>query len=219
MNVFVNIDDGHYKNVSFIFQLILSFYHSCAEEIMKIKEFIVVEGKDDTTTIKRAVDADTIETNGSAINEETIEKIKRAQETRGVIIFTDPDYPGEKIRKTISEKVPGCKHAFLPKENAIAKNGKGLGVEHASLEAIQNALKDAQIMSDSIKEEITQEDLITAGLIGGAGSKERRIMLGKLLKIGYTNGKQLYKRLMMFQISRQEFAEALAAVIQEENNE
>lgn len=186
---------------------------------MKIKEFIVVEGKDDTATVKRAVDADTIETNGSAINEDTIEKIRRAQETRGVIIFTDPDYPGEKIRKTISERVPGCKHAFLPKENAIAKNGKGLGVEHASIESIQTALKDAQIMSDSIKEEITQEDLITAGLIGGAGSKERRIMLGKFLKIGYTNGKQLYKRLLMFQISRQEFAEALAAVIQEENNE
>lgn len=63
---------------------------------MKIKEFIVVEGRDDTTAIKRAVEADTIETNGSAINQATIEKIKRAQETRGVIIFTDPDYPGEK---------------------------------------------------------------------------------------------------------------------------
>jgi ribonuclease M5 len=219
MNGFVNIDDGHYKNVSFIFQFILIFYHSCAEGKMRIKEFIVVEGKDDTTTIKRAVDADTIETNGSAINEETIEKIKRAQETRGVIIFTDPDFPGEKIRKTIAEKVPGAKHAFLPKEVAIAKNGKGLGVEHASLEAIRNALRDAQTMSESIQEEITQEDLIMAGLVGGPGSKERRIMLGKLLKIGYTNGKQLYKRLMMFQISRQEFAEALAVVIQEEKNE
>ena len=61
----------------------------------------------------RAVDADTIETNGSAVNEATIEKVRRAQETRGVIIFTDPDYPGEKIRKTIAEDVPGCKHAFL----------------------------------------------------------------------------------------------------------
>ena len=209
MNVFVNIDDGHYKNVSIIFQFI---YHLSTEEIMRIKEFIVVEGKDDTTAIKRAVNADTIETNGSAINQETIEKIKRAQETRGVIIFTDPDYPGEKIRKTIAEKVPGCKHAFLPKEAAIAKNGKGLGVEHAQIEAIRNALRDAQIMSEAIKEEITQEDLITAGLIGGSGSKERRIMLGKFLKIGYTNGKQLHKRLMMFQISKQEFAEALAVV-------
>jgi ribonuclease M5 len=219
MNAFVNIDDGHYKNVSNIFQIILFFYHSRTEEIMRIKEIIVVEGKDDTTTIKRAVDADTIETNGSAINQETIEKIKRAQETRGVIIFTDPDFPGEKIRKTIAESVPGCKHAFLPKENAIAKNGKGLGVEHAQVEAIRDALKDAQIMSETIKEEITQEDLILAGLIGGAGSKERRIMLGKLLKIGYTNGKQLYKRLMMFQISKQEFAKALAIVKQEEKND
>jgi ribonuclease M5 len=186
---------------------------------MKIKEVIVVEGKDDTTAIKRAVDADTIETNGSAVNETTIEKIKRVQQTRGVIIFTDPDYPGEKIRKTIAEKVPGCKHAFLPKEAAIAKSGKGLGVEHAAPEAIVEALKDAQMMHEDITEEITQEDLILAGLIGGEGSKERRIFLGKLLKIGYTNGKQLHKRLMMFQISREEFAGAIERMRKEMHNE
>ncbi len=183
---------------------------------MKIKEIIVVEGKDDTTAIKRAVDADTIETNGSAVNEATIDKVRRAQAIRGVIIFTDPDYPGEKIRKTIAASVSGCKHAFLAKEEAIAKTGKGLGVEHASPQAIREALKDAQLMHESISEEITQEDLLSAGLIGGEGAKDRRIMLGKLLKIGYTNGKQLHKRLMMFQISRQEFAEALSVVRQEE---
>ncbi len=187
---------------------------------MKLKEIIVVEGKDDTTAIKRAVDADTIETNGSAVNQATIEKVKRAQETRGVIIFTDPDFPGEKIRKTIAESVPGCKHAFIAKKEAIAKHGKGLGVEHASPEAIREALKDAQVMHEYelFAEEITQEDLITSGLIGGEGAKERRIRLGELLKIGYTNGKQLHKRLMMFQITSQEFAEALAVVRKEEKN-
>lgn len=82
---------------------------------MKIKEIIVVEGRDDTTTIKRAVDADTIETNGSAVSKETIEKVRLAQDTRGVIIFTDPDFPGEKIRKIVSDHVPGCKHAFIKK--------------------------------------------------------------------------------------------------------
>ena len=91
---------------------------------MKIKEIIVVEGKDDTTAVQQAVLADTIETNGSAINEQTIEKIKLAQETRGVIIFTDPDFPGQKIRHTISEQVPGCKHAFIPKEAAIGEARK-----------------------------------------------------------------------------------------------
>ena len=185
---------------------------------MKIKEIIVVEGKDDTTAIKRAVDADTIETNGSAVNQATIEKVKRAQGTRGVIIFTDPDYPGEKIRKTIAGAVPDCKHAFLTKGDALAKSGKGVGVEHASPEAIRAALKGAQFMHEGVSEQITQEDLLTAGLIGGQGAKERRILLGQLLKIGYTNGKQLHKRLMMFQVSRQEFAEALSVVRQEEQN-
>ena len=74
-------------------------------------------------------------------------------------------------------------------------------------------------MHEAIKEEITQEDLITAGLIGGCRFKRKKNKLGKILKIGYTNGKQLHKRLMMFQISKQEFAEALAVVVQEEKDE
>lgn len=185
---------------------------------MKIKEIIVVEGKDDTTAIKRAVDADTIETNGSAISMATIESIKRAQATRGVIVFTDPDFPGQKIRQTITEHVPECKHAFIPKGEALHKHGKGVGVEHASPESIQIALKNAHIMTEEAVEEITQDDLIMAGLMGGIGSKERREKLGKILRIGYANGKQLHKRLMMFQISKEEFSKALLVIRQEEND-
>lgn len=179
---------------------------------MKIKEIIVVEGKDDTTAIKRAVDADTIETNGSAVNGETIEKIKLAQATRGVIILTDPDFPGTRIREIITKNVPNCKHAFIPKEAALHKYGRGVGVEHATPETIRHALKDAHIMSEEAPEEITQEDLIVAGLIGGEGSRERRERLGKTLKIGYTNGKQLHKRLTMFQISKEDFAKAIQSI-------
>lgn len=185
---------------------------------MKIKEIIVVEGKDDTTAVQQAVNADTIETNGSAINGETIEQIKLAQQTRGVIVLTDPDFPGQKIRNTISEKVPGCKHAFIPKEMALHKRGKGVGVEHASPETIRNALRDAQLMQEEAKEIITQEDLITAGLIGGGGAKTRREKLGRLLKIGYTNGKQLHKRLMVFEISKEKFIEAVEVIRKEEHH-
>lgn len=183
---------------------------------MKIKEFIVVEGKDDTRAINRAVDADTIETNGSAVSEETIEKIKLAQEVRGVIILTDPDFPGEKIRKTIAAKVPGCKHAFIAKEDALSENGESVGVEHASPETIRKALKFAQTMVIESREEISKTDLLEAGLLGGPYAKRRREKLGKLLKIGYTNGKQLYQRLKMFQISRSQFEEALNIVLEEE---
>lgn len=183
---------------------------------MKIKEIIVVEGKDDTVAIQRALQADTIETNGSALSATTIEKIKHAQKVRGVIIFTDPDYPGEKIRKTIVEHVPECKHAFIPKHLAKGKQGKSIGVEHATPEVIRAALQHAQRMDIEAEELITKDDLIAAGLIGSSRAKERRERLGELLKIGYTNGKQLHKRLMTFQITKEAFAAAFQTVLQEE---
>lgn len=54
---------------------------------MKVAEIIVVEGKDDTRRIQEVVAADTIETIGSAINDEILTQIEHAQETRGVIIL------------------------------------------------------------------------------------------------------------------------------------
>lgn len=187
--------------------------------LMKIKEIIVVEGKDDTVAVKNAVDADTIETNGSAIGKMVIEQIKLAKERRGVIVLTDPDYPGERIRKIISQKVPGCKHAFLPKKEAISKNGANLGVENASRDAIRLALKEAKEETEEWIEQISQEDLLSFGLIGGKNASSRREQLGDLLKIGFTNGKQLYKRLIMYKITKEEFKEALFQVLKEEENE
>jgi ribonuclease M5 len=84
--------------------------------IFMIKEVIVVEGRDDYIAVKRAVDAEIIITGGYALPKSAMTKIKLASERRGVIIFTDPDYMGERIRRIIAGKVKGCKHAFLPVE-------------------------------------------------------------------------------------------------------
>ena len=48
--------------------------------------------------------------------------------------------------------------------------------------------------------------------------EKARTDIGKILKIGYTNGKQLHKRLMVFEISREAFAEAVKVIRQEEEN-
>ena len=186
---------------------------------LNIQEIIVVEGKDDTTAIKRAVGADTIETNGSAINEATLKRIEHAQKKRGVIVFTDPDYPGRRIRAIIEERVPNVKHAFLAKEKTIAKNGKGLGIEHANDDDIRYALSNVYtVATEALEELITLEDLVVAKLIGHPKSKERRNRLGDILNIGMTNGKQLHKRLIMFQITTEQFAEAIMQIEQEEQN-
>ena len=96
-----------------------------SEAPLTIEEIIVVEGKDDTRRLQEVLDVDTIETIGSAINDEILDQISHAQETRGVIVFTDPDFSGEKIRKTIMEVVPDAKHAFLSRGQAAPSRSKG----------------------------------------------------------------------------------------------
>lgn len=188
------------------------------EDKLKIQEIIVVEGKDDTKRIQEVVTADTIETIGSAINEEILERIAHAQEIRGVIVFTDPDFSGEKIRKIITDAIPDVKHAFISRRLATpAKRGASLGVEHASDEAIIEALKNVMTPQDEGQtEEIPQELLIRYGLIAGSKAKARREALGDCLRIGYTNGKQLRKRLKMFQLSEEELVAAMEIVLKGE---
>ena len=56
----------------------------------RIKEIVIVEGKTDTQLLKELYDVDTIETHGLALNDKTLELIKEASLTRGVIVLTDP---------------------------------------------------------------------------------------------------------------------------------
>lgn len=190
------------------------------EEKLKIHEIIVVEGKDDTKRVQEVVDADTIETIGSAINEEILTRIAHAQRIRGVIVLTDPDFAGEKIRKTITEAVPQVKHAFISRRLARPmKRGSSLGVEHASDAAILEALKNVMTPSTSAGEdEIPRSLLVEFGLIAGPKAKARREALGDELRIGYTNGKQLVKRLRMFQISQATFETAMRKILEEEQD-
>lgn len=171
-----------------------------------IKEIIVVEGKEDTVSVQRAVAADTIETGGSAIDREVLRRIALAKERRGVIILTDPDHPGERIRSIIAEHVPGCKHAFLPVEEARCRGE--VGVEHASPEAIRRALAEVKTEVPDAEGEIVWEDLLVYGLLAHPKASERRARMGSILGIGRANGKTFLKRCRMFQITREEFMKA-----------
>ena len=172
-----------------------------------IKEIIVVEGRDDVTAVKRAVDAELITTGGFGFPKGVMERIKSAQERRGVIIFTDPDFAGEKIRKKIAVEVPGCKHAFLPREEA-KKNGD-IGIENATPESIRKALEKVRTESTDKRDEFGQVDLIRNGLIGNDDASHRRDKLGMILGIGYGNAKQFLTRLNNYGVSREEFEKAL----------
>ncbi|BAM46175.1 MAG: ribonuclease M5 [Amphibacillus sp.] len=186
---------------------------------MRIKEIIVVEGKDDTAKLKQFFNVDTIETNGSAIDQYVLDQIQHAKKKRGVIIFTDPDYPGQRIRHIIDQAIPGCKHAFLTKDEARAKSDKGIGIEHATKASLEAALADIYELVQTDEQLISRDDLIEFGLIGGTKAKARREKLTERLRIGYANGKQLLKRLQMFDITPEQLKAEMEIIFQEEDNE
>lgn len=175
-----------------------------------IKEVIVVEGRDDAAAVKRAVDAEIISTSGFGITNETINRIKIAAERQGVIIFTDPDHAGERIRRIIGERVKGCKHAYLPRE--FAEKDGDIGIENASPESIRDALSKVKTEVEKGKAEFTPDDLYKNGLAGHDMASRMRDAVGRELGIGYGNSKQFLSRLNRYGITRDEFEKAVEKV-------
>ncbi len=184
----------------------------------KCKEIIVVEGKNDIAAIKKALEAEVIAVGGFSVSKpSTLQRLKQASKKQGIIIFTDPDPAGERIRSVISRYVPEAKHAFIRRSKALrAKDGK-IGVEHASPLEILKSLEEAKFQTLDISEVFTLSDLFFFGLTGQPDSKKWRLLLGEELGIGYGNAKQFLRRLNHFQISRNDFLEALEKIFSHNN--
>ena len=179
-----------------------------------IKEIIVVEGKSDISAVKRAVDAQVLSTSGLGINDKIINVIKKASKNRGIIILTDPDYPGKKIRNMLSSEIDNCKHAFIPRDKAN-KNGN-IGVENASPEEIRLALANARAEISESNNEFIYSDMVYYELVGNDNASKRRGKIGDIIGIGYCSAKQFLKRLNNFGISREELESALQKINENE---
>lgn len=172
-----------------------------------IKEVLVVEGKMDIVAIDKAVEADCIITGGFSLKPKTLDDIEKAYKKRGIIILTDPDCAGERIRKFLAKRFPEAKHAFVPKEDATANDD--IGIEQASPEAIRTALEKVRTLDWNPTNEFTSADLIMNGLSGSNASSERRAVIGAKLGIGYANAKTFLTRLNHYGVTREEFEKAL----------
>ncbi len=177
---------------------------------IQIHETIIVEGKDDQSAVKHAVNAQIIITHGFCISEATFKNIENAQRQNGVIVFTDPDTAGEQIRKRINNRIKHCKNAFLTQCEAFKKNN--IGIENANPESIIDALKKAKCTETKPSITFTIDDLICCNLMGSKDASQRRQNLGKALRIGYCNAKQMVNRLNHYGITRHEFEKAISKI-------
>lgn len=172
----------------------------------KIKEVIVVEGHHDSERLRTYFDCDTIETGGTSLGEDVFERIEEAQKTRGVIIFTDPDSPGNRIRNEINQRIEGCKNAFVNKKDAHTT--KKVGVEHASYEALKEALENLVSYVD-MNGTLTMHDLYELGLSGNPNSFAWREKIGEYYHIGCGNSKTMLRRLNFLNVTKEELEQVI----------
>ena len=157
----------------------------------RIKELLVVEGKHDADKLHSLFDCDVVLTNGLALDEQTLDFIEAASQTRDIIIFTDSDYPGETIRRKVAERVPQAKHCFIAKEFSTGK--RNVGVEYGNNEAIVEALNNV-VTFEKDNQSISWQQYLQLEL---AQHKDKRDYLCHKIHVGICNNKTLFKRLNM----------------------
>jgi ribonuclease M5 len=164
--------------------------------MLSIKEVIIVEGKYDKIKLSSIIDGLIIETDGFSIfnNKDQLALIRKLAKTKGILILTDSDGAGFKIRNFLRGAVPteSVKHAYIPdilgkekRKTQLSKEGK-LGVEGISKEIIIEALTKSGVFceeKDNISPKITKTDLYSDGLSGCTDSFEKRRQLLKLLDL------------------------------------
>lgn len=177
-----------------------------------MKNVVVCEGYHDLEKIKKAVPGiECIITDGSKVKPETLEMIKSLSKSANIIIMTDPDYPGERIRTIVQSVVPNAKHAFIKKENCISNNHKKVGIEHASISEIKEALDN--VLSPTTKRNvITNNDLFNLGLNGDINSSLIRDEISKKLNIGKPNAKTFLNRINIMDLSYSELEELVCQI-------
>lgn len=194
--------------------------------MIKIKEAVIVEGKYDKIKLSGIIDTVIIETDGFAIfkDKEKQKLIRFLSEKRGIIIMTDSDSAGFKIRNFINgiTKSENIKNVYIPdiygkekRKTESSKEGK-LGVEGMQPQIIMTALEKAGVLcSQNDKKsgnEITHTDFFEDGVSGGENSSEIRKMLAKELDLPERISSSSLLKIINSYMTYDEYKEAIKAV-------
>lgn len=161
----------------------------------------MVEGKYDKIKLSGIVDTLIIETKGFVVfkDKNLVETIKRAAAVSGIVILTDSDTAGLRIRNFVKQSITEGEvyHAYIPeiegkeRRKRIAGAEGILGVEGISDDIILQALSDAgcHIENESTSRAANSDDAVTKadfydlGLTGCGDSAAERRKLAKELGI------------------------------------
>ena len=194
--------------------------------MIKIKEAVIVEGRYDKIKLSAIIDTVIIETDGFAVfkDKEKQKFIRFLAEKRGIIIMTDSDSAGFKIRNFINgiTKSENIKNVYIPdiygkekRKTEMSKEGK-LGVEGMKPEIILSALEKAGVLCDENEKtechKITHTDFFEDGISGGENSSEIRKALAKQLDLPERISSSALLKIINVYMTYDEYKEAVKTV-------
>ncbi len=165
--------------------------------MIKLDKPVIVEGKYDKIRLSGFIDAVIIETDGFRIfsDKEKRAFIRQLAKTKGIIVMTDSDSAGFRIRNFIRNISSDGEviNVYIPdvfgkekRKTEPSKEGK-LGVEGLSEDVITQALTKAGVFHTESKNtqcrQVTVTDLFEDGLTGSDNSRERKQKLLKSLSL------------------------------------
>lgn len=163
--------------------------------MIKINQAVIVEGKYDKIKLSGIIDALIIETDGFGIfkDKEKQRLIRFLAETKGIVIMTDSDSAGFKIRSFINgiTNSENITNVYIPdvygkekRKTEVSKEGK-IGVEGISKAVIVEALHKAGIdcgeNERTSAQTVTKTDFFLDGVSGREQSSYIRKELAKSL--------------------------------------
>lgn len=175
----------------------------------KKKYCYVCEGKTDEDRLKKAGCLFVVVSGGKFIRPEILSFLSLVSKKRNIVLVTDPDTPGDMIRKKIESVVGPCINLHGKKEQATY-NGK-LGIAEMRQTSVDALLASCIEHDKAIEEEsgFSHDDYLDMGL-EGLGSKERRERLIKKYSLPLASGKNVEEECHILSLTKEEIKEAIA---------
>ena len=184
---------------------------------------VIVEGKYDKIRLESVLDAIIIPTNGFSIfkDKQKTDFIKKQAQKNGILILTDSDSAGFKIRNYIASIVPNeyILNAYIPdvagkekRKESFSKERK-IGVEGMGTDILQDALKKAGIEENGVVENHTNSyDLYKLGVYGTNNSKIKRLSLIHALDLPERISKNNLLKYINRNFTKSEFLSVMEAI-------
>ena len=168
----------------------------------------VVEGRHDAMRLHQIEpNASVVVTGGANIKQHVFDELIQLKKTHALILLLDPDAAGLRIRRRLEAVLGECQHIHLPKELCTDKVKDKIGIEHASLNVLKDALN--HVRETVVSRETLAYDYYQEHFVIPSNARRNRIKVARALHLPMGNAKAFYQTLKRHGISQEQLEREL----------